>query len=319
MRLVTVAPNPAIDRLYELDRLDRDAINRPRTETLVAGGKGLNVARAAIALGAEVSAVALFAGHAGRWMEETLATEGIHGRWAWADGETRTCLAIHDAADGSLTELNEAGPSLTEETWVGFVAAFRAELETGAVGLATISGSLPPGAPADGLVELASSATEAGIPIALDAGGEALRRALAVRPWLVKLNVAEAAVTLGQRIGDGATSGEDVLETAREIAARTHGAVVITRGLDGAIALGPDGAAYRVGPPASRGSYPVGSGDAFLAGVTHATMAGRSFVDALRLGSAAAGANALVRGAGRLRPADVARLERAIRVEPLSA
>ena len=58
-------------------------------------------------------AVALLAGHAGQWMADTLAAEGIRTRWAWTDGETRTCLAIHDAADGTLTELNEAGPTVS--------------------------------------------------------------------------------------------------------------------------------------------------------------------------------------------------------------
>lgn len=318
MRLVTVAPNPAIDRLYELDRLNRGAINRPRTETLVAGGKGLNVARAATALGAEVGAVALFAGYAGRWMADSLAAEGIPGRWAWADGETRTCLAIHDAADGSLTELNEAGPPLTAASWAGLVAALRAELEVGDVGLATISGSLPPGAPDDGLTELASCPSAAGVRVALDAGGAPLRRALDVRPWLVKLNVAEAAATLGRPIVEGRVSVAELAATAREIAAVTRGAVVITRGLDGAIALGPDGSAFRVGPPTTHGSFPVGSGDAFLAGLAQATIEGRPFIDALRLGSAAAGANALVRGAGRLDPADVMRLSAEILIEPIS-
>ena len=119
MRLVTVAPNPSIDRLYELDRLVRDAVNRPRVETRVAGGKGLNVARAARALGAEVAAVALLAGHAGQWIAETLAAEGIDARLAWADGETRTCVAIHDGSDGTLTELNEAGPEVGPAAWAG--------------------------------------------------------------------------------------------------------------------------------------------------------------------------------------------------------
>jgi fructose-1-phosphate kinase PfkB-like protein len=113
-------------------------------------------------------------------------------------------------------------------------------------------------------------------------------------------------------------SEAEVVATAREIAARTHGVVVITRGLDGAVALGPDGATFRVGPPATRGSYPVGSGDAFLAGLAHATLEGRTFVEAVQLGSAAAGANALARGAGRLDAADATRLADAIRIEPIS-
>jgi len=311
VRLVAVAPNPAIDRLYELDRLERDAINRPRVETLVAGGKGVNVARAASLLGAEVRVVALLAGHVGRWLAETLAGEGIAGRFAWATGETRTCLAIHDATDDTLTELNEAGPTVTVEAWAGLLEALRAELAAGEAGLVTVSGSLPPGAPADGLVGLASVANGAGVPIALDAGGPALRAAMAVRPWLVKLNAAEAAATLDVAVPRGEAQ---VVALARGIATRTAGAVVVTLGLDGAVAVDRGGATLRVGPPPARGPFPVGGGDAFLAGIATATLAGRPLPDALRLGAAAATANAEARGAGRLDRARVERLLPEVRV-----
>ena len=126
MRLVTVTPNPSIDRLYEVDRFVRDAVNRPVTETLVAGGKGFNVARAAIALGAEVRSVALLAGHAGRWMADRLAEERILGRWTWTDGETRTASRSTRSATGRVTELNEAGPLVGPATWSDLVTAFSA-------------------------------------------------------------------------------------------------------------------------------------------------------------------------------------------------
>ena len=325
MRLVAVAPNPSIDRLYELDRLRLGAVNRPRVETRVAGGKGLNVARAAVALGADVSAVALVAGHAGRWLVETLSAEGIRGRFAWAAGETRTCVAIHDAATGALTELNEAGPTVSGDGWSELVAAVREELALGDVGLLTISGSLPPGAPADGLAELVSMARGMAVPVALDAGGPALGRALDARPWLVKLNAAEAAATLGESIEPEAepsppeaagAGGPAALEAAARIAARTGGSVIVTRGIEGAVAIGADGTPYRVGPPPVRGPFPVGSGDALLAGVAVATLGGGSFVEALRLGAAAAAANAHARGAGRLDPAEVERLLPTIQVGP---
>ena len=314
MRLVAVAPNPSIDRLYELDRLVRDAVNRPRVETRVAGGKGLNVARAARALGADASAVALLAGHGGRWMAEALAAEGIAARLAWTDGETRTCLAIHDGSDGTLTELNEAGPEVSPDAWTGLVEALRAELAGGDVGLVTISGSLPPGAPPDGLSELARTATGAGVEVAVDAAGAALERAFATQPWLVKLNAAEAAKTLGEpSLPDEAAAAG----AARRLAARSGGAVVVTRGAEGAIAIDRDGGAFRVAGPAVRGPYPVGSGDAFLAGLAVGRLRAASFVDALRLAGAAAAANAIRRGAGRLDPADVERIAGSIIVGPI--
>jgi 1-phosphofructokinase family hexose kinase len=331
MRLVAVVPNPSIDRLYELDRLRLGDVNRPRVETRVAGGKGLNVARAALALGTDVVAVALVAGHAGRWLVETLASEGIPGRYAWTPGETRTCLAIHDAEADTLTELNEAGPRVSAGAWAAFVAAVHDELAADDVGLLTISGSLAPEAPPDGLAELATTAAALGVPVALDAGGPALGLALETRPWLVKLNAAEAATTFGTGTGssgagdsiagaaqaDARTGG--AMEAARRIRARTGGAVIVTLGVEGAVAMAAEGTPYRVGAPAVRGPFPVGSGDAFLAGVVSATLRGDPFVEALRLGAAGAAANALTRGAGRLEPAEVQRLLPSILIDTLIA
>ena len=317
-RLVAVAPNPAIDRLYELDRFERDAVNRPRTETRVPGGKGLNVARAASLLGAEVVAVAPLAGHAGRWLAEALAEEGIEARIAWVTGETRTCLAIHDARDDTLTELNEAGPTVDAGAWRALLDVFEAELTKAgeSAGLATISGSLPPGAPIDGLAQLVAIAADVGVPVAVDAGGPALAAALAGEPWLVKLNVAEAAATLGRPVGPNEASA---VVAAAEIAARSRGAVIVTRGMDGAIVRTADGALLRISAPAERGPYPVGSGDAFLAGLSTATLRGDGFGDALRLAAAAAAANALVRGAGRLDPLEAGRLAESILVESVES
>ncbi len=314
MRLVAVAPNPAIDRLYDLDRLERDAVNRPRTEVRVAGGKGVNVARAASLLGADVTVVAPLAGHAGRWLAESLGAEGIAGRFAWIAGETRTCIAVHDASDDTLTELNEAGPILDATGWTATVEALRDELAVGGVGLVTISGSLPPGAPAEGLVDLVGVSDAAGVPVALDAGGSALMAALGRRPWLVKLNVNEVSATLGRPVGRDRAS---VLDAVEAIAAVTGGAVVVTRGVDGAIVRTSDGRRLDIAGPEVRGPYPVGSGDAFLGGLAAATLRGDALEPALRLGSAAAGANALVMGAGRLDPSAVARLAPAIRIEPV--
>jgi 1-phosphofructokinase family hexose kinase len=299
MRLIAVAPNPSIDRLYEFDQLAIGAVNRPAQETRVAGGKGLNVARSARVLGAEVTAVALLAGHAGRWIAEVLAEEGIAGRFAWTDGETRTCVAIHNRADGSMTELNEAGPTLMGTAWDGLMSALRVELAVADVGLVAIAGSLPPGSPPDGIAQLCSLAGAFHIAVAVDAGHQALSLAFDAQPWLVKVNAAEAAAALGI---PAAREESWAVSAARSIAARSRGAVVVTLGVSGAIAVDREGNAFRVGPPPIIGPYPVGSGDAFLAGLAVATINGRSFGEALSRGAGAASANALLRGAGRLDP-----------------
>src|SRR5437867_3316375 len=77
--IVCVASSPSVDKLFEVERVEVGAIHRPLAFTQVPGGKGLNVARAAHSLGAEVRATGILAGHTGRWLDEALAAEGVPG------------------------------------------------------------------------------------------------------------------------------------------------------------------------------------------------------------------------------------------------
>ncbi len=105
------------------------------------------------------------------------------------------------------------------------------------------------------------------------------------------------------------------LAAARAMRARTAGAVLVTLGPDGAIVLDHDGDAWRVGPPPERGSYPVGSGDSLLAGLTVATASGHSLPEAARRGAAVAAANALRPGQGEFDPTDADRMLPAIALD----
>ena len=119
-RLLFVAANPSIDRLYEVDRLAFGGIHRPLAEVAVPGGKGLNAARAAATLGGSVTVVGIVGGRAGEWIVDGLATLGIEARMARGAGETRTCVSILDRADGQLTEVYPRGPEVEAATWAAF-------------------------------------------------------------------------------------------------------------------------------------------------------------------------------------------------------
>lgn len=294
-RLLFVAANPSIDRLYEIDRLVPGAIHRPQVVLARPGGKGLNAARAALTLGGRVTAIGIVAGRAGEWIIERLAELGIDARVVSVAGETRTCISVLDRSTGILTELYEHGDTIRNDAWDKLEAAVIDELERGDVGALALAGSLLPGSPSDGYARIANIAALHGVPVVADTHGAALAGLLGARPSVVKVNAREAADATGLDVVD------PVSAAAAGATLRTRGAcdVVITLGVDGAVVAGAEGA-VRLVPPGVKGLYPVGSGDAFLAGLVLGLVDGSSLVDAARLGMAAGIANAMIPGAGDL-------------------
>ena len=310
-RIVFIAANPSIDRLYEVERLADGSIHRPTVVVARPGGKGLNAARAAAALGARVTAVGIVAGRSGDWIVERLVEIGIEARMARSTGETRTCISILDRSTGSLTELYEPGEAIEPGAWDALEAIVASELDRGDVGALAFSGSLPPGAPTNGYARIARIAAAHSIPVLADTYGPALADVLAELPAVVKVNAVEA----GDAAGIGVADAPSAVAAARVLRDRGAIGVVVTLGVAGAVAVSSSGEA-RLDPPDVRGAYPVGSGDAFLAGLATALVAGAPLVEAARVGMAAGIANALVPGAGELDRATAERLAAGVAVTP---
>jgi 1-phosphofructokinase family hexose kinase len=301
-RVLFVAANPSIDRLYEVDALTVGAIHRPATVAAVPGGKGLNAARAAARIGGRVAVVGLVGGRAGDWIRERIAERGIEAAWAAAPGETRTCVSIVDRSTGAVTEIYEHGEPVDASAWADLEGLVERALAGGDVAAIAFSGSLPPGAPADGFARVAAMARAPGgtarsVPVLADTYGQALTAVLGVGPAIVKVNADEAAAATGLAVPDGLAAAE----AAQVLRAAGAGAAVVTLGVDGAVVATEAGTA-RLIPPDMRGAYPVGSGDAFLGGMAVGLARGDDVLAAARLGMAAGIANAMVPGAGELDP-----------------
>ena len=312
--IVCVAANPSIDKLFEVERLHIGAIHRPRSFTQVPGGKGLNCARATAALGADVTATGILAGHTGRWIDEALAAEGVQRRFVWTEGESRACLSVASATErGVLTEFYERGPDIGPEVWRR-LEELLGDIVSGASWI-TISGSVPPGVAAEGYVRLAEIAGEHGLRVAIDTEADALTHLVKDRPAIVKVNADEAAAFLGSAV---ATEAEAVA-AAREIRARMalpDATAIVTRGVEGALACRTADEVLRARLH-ERGPYPVGSGDAFLAGLVTALDRDEGWEAALRLALGAAAANAERPGAGRLDAVRAIELARRAVIEPV--
>lgn len=288
--MITVAGlSPSVDITYVVDHLELGAIHRPTASVRCAGGKPLNLTRAAAALGAEVAVVAVLGGWTGDWLAAELERVDIGVRRVSTPALTRTCVSVAAADSGELTEVYEYAEPIPDDVWSEVVSVL-ADVLAHRPGWLAISGGPPRGLAPGALAELAEVARAVGVRVAVDTHGPGLPALLATRPELVKINRAEAEEALG------ATGS--LVELARAVQERTSGTVVLTDGAHGSLGLPVAGEPITAPAPTLRGRFPVGSGDCYLGGLLTALDRGDELPTALRLAAAAGVANAQLPGPG---------------------
>ena len=278
--ILTVTPNPSLDRTYELRDLTRGAVLRATTDRVDPGGKGINVSRAVAAAGHRTVAVAPLGGPEGALLARLLGEHGIEAAGVPITGSTRVNITLVEA-DGTLTKVNASGPALTEseaETLLETVRTRSSDTDWIAC-----CGSLPQGLPPEWYAELVARSHRAGARIALDSSGPALLAALRERPDVIKPNAEELSEAVGRPL---ATVG-DAVKAAEELRGRGAQAVLASLGADGQLLVDRSGTYFgsaRVDTVRSN----VGAGDASLAGFLAAGGAGRSALAAAVAHGAAA-------------------------------
>jgi 1-phosphofructokinase family hexose kinase len=312
--IVAVTPNAALDRTLVVPGFGGGGVLRPQEQITAAGGKGVNVARAAAILGGDAACAGFVAGHSGRLLVDLLRAEGLASRWTALepdDGrETRNCLILVDADSGQVTVINEHGPTVSAADWQRLTADIGALAES--AGAVALCGSLPPGSPLDAFAALIAATRDSGTPVWVDTSGGALRAAL-IPGARIKVNHEEAAALLGV---DVPQTPQAVAAVANGIQRVTGAPVVITRGADGALYV--DGVtALLATPPRVKAASAVGSGDSFLAGLLVALERGDTPADALRLAVGAGAANAMSVGGARFTQPDALRLAAETRITAL--
>ena len=300
--MLIAGPNLTIDRTAAIPELRPGEVLRLTDVAVTPGGKGLNVARAARALGVPASLVAFLPGHTGRAAGALIAEEGVALTGVEVSGEIRSTSVILEP--GRATVLNEPGPALAGGDWEALEAAVTAALD--GHGALVCSGSLPPGSPEAGYGRLVRAAHEAGRRTVVDAGGAVLRAALAAGADVVTPNLGEAEGLLRGRSDEAVEASPDARGHAEAAAAALVAAgaraAVVTAAAAGA-ALATDGRTVWLPAPRVREvRNPIGAGDVFTAALTAALEAGEDVLAAARRGVCAAAAGVEAPLAGDLDP-----------------
>jgi 1-phosphofructokinase family hexose kinase len=314
--LLVASPNLTLDRTVTIDELRPGEVLRFDEAAVTAGGKGVNVARAARSLGAPALVACLAPGRTGRAALELLAEEGLDVVGVPVAGEVRVCSIVLERG-GRVTVLNEPGPVLDEAGWDGYERLVEERL--GGRGALVCSGSLPPGAPGDAYARLVRLAKAAGAGTVVDAAGTQLAEALAAEPDAVTPNLAEAETVLGRPSPDGvqpaaADARERALAAARELASRGPAVAAVTAGAAG-VAFATPAAAGWIAAPVVTVRNPVGAGDSFTAGYARSLTEAASIAEAVAQGVATAAASVETMLAGGVDPARASELLSGLVVE----
>jgi 1-phosphofructokinase family hexose kinase len=302
--ILTVTMNAAIDRTVAVPNFRLGYRHRAVERSTVAGGKGVNVARALKLLGRPVIATGFAGGPTGTRILEQLTEESILNDFTRITDESRTNLAVVDPTSGEQTEINERGPEVSSEEIDQFVEKLL-YLAQGAA-FCVIAGSVPAGVDPDVYARLIGQLQQLGVPALLDTEGDPMRAGLRAGPAVVAPNVTEAEEAVGHEFA----GPDDLLLGLQSLIEMGAAEAIITRE-DGCVAI--------LGEPADRRRFEVeieplepvstvGSGDAFLAGYVAARYGGGSERECLAYGVACGAESTQHFGAGTVDRIEVERL-----------
>ncbi len=284
--ILSICLNCSLDTRYTVPGFTTGGIHSAPPPSITAGGKGLNLARVAAQLGVQVTALGLVGKRDLDFFSQAMVAQGVRPHFTPLANPSRRCLNIIDPETNTSTEVLEQGYPVGQQQFQRILNLVQ-ELAPQASVIAA-SGSVPPGLPVDVYAQLGELAQRLNRPFVLDARGRHFQEGLRGRPFAVKPNRAELITWAGTP-----------LETEAEIAAalqRLNRAGValatVSLGEQGAMAAA-EGKIWQARPPQVSIANPVGSGDAFCAGLCVALGLSLNLPETLAMAVASGTANAM--------------------------
>jgi tagatose 6-phosphate kinase len=311
--IVTVTLNAALDRTLTVPNFQLGHRHRASQGLTLAGGKGINIARALKLLDVPVVATGLAGGRTGTRIVEELTSEAILNDFVRIADESRTSTAVVDPTAATYTEINEWGPQVTPEE-LDMVLEKISYLARGA-DMVVFAGTLPRAVADSFYADTIRDLGRRNVRAVLDSEGLPLRLGVEAEPYLVTPNQREAEGLVGQELNDD----EDYLMAVVRIAEMGARNVLITEETRsfGLFREDRKRLLFRALAPRIEPISAVGSGDVLLAAFIASRLADRPLDDSLRNAVAAGAASTLEVGAGRFEPREATRLQGSVEVREL--
>ena len=286
--IYTITFNPALDYITQVENFKIGEINRTKTETILPGGKGLNVSIVLKNLEIENTALGFIAGFTGEELRQKIEAKGVKTEFIKVEkGMTRINIKITSTNKENIEEtaLNGMGPQITKNDIEVLLQKLK---NMSTKDIVILAGSIPKNIDNDIYEKICKTLSEKGITFVIDSTRELLINALKYKPFLIKPNKEELEETVKCKI----STKEDMIKAAQKLKELGAQNVLVSLGNDGALLLTSDNNTYYCKAPEGQVISTVGSGDSMVAGFLAGYYQTQNYEHALKTGVAAGSASA---------------------------
>lgn len=287
--IYTVTFNPSLDYIVGVDEYQNGTVNRTSEETILPGGKGINVSIVLKNLGMESVPLGFVAGFTGAELKRLLKEQDIQGKFVEVkEGISRINVKLRSLKENVVTEeteINGEGPKITDQDLDTFYTQLDG-LEKGDV--LVLAGSIPSVLPPTMYKDIMIRLQEKEILIVVDSTRDLLVNVLEYHPFLIKPNNHELGEIFDVEIKDKA----DVVVYAKKLQEMGARNVLVSMAGDGAVFLSEDGDTYKTEAPKGNVKNSVGAGDSMVAGFVYGYLTQKDYEKAFLYGVCTGSASA---------------------------
>lgn len=305
--VTTVTVNPAIDRTLIVNDFRLGAVNRVSRTIIDAGGKGINVAKNLKNLGCDVKCLG-FMGPNGEYIENVLKDSGIDCRFVRIKSDIRTNIKIVDEISHTYTDINEAGPDVSQDEMEKLISSINEHVDLSDV--IVLSGSLLPNMEEDFYKQIIEKVNAKGAKVILDADGDALKLGIEGKPYMIKPNINELRRVSKKNL----ESVDEIIEEGVRIIESGISIVAVSMGGSGSIVVTKE-KAYKVRPIKVQVKGTVGAGDAYVAGFAYGLSENLPVEDTIKIASSASTSVIMREGTKACSLKDVEELKKKVEIE----
>ena len=254
--IYTVTFSPALDYIVDLDEFVIGSINRTQKETILPGGKGINVSIVLSNLGTKSVALGFIGGFIGKYIEEEMASHSIDYDFVKVNGNTRINVKIKGKIE---TAINGQGPVVSEENIEQLISKLT---KLNSNDILVISGAIPNNLPSNTYERILNRIKDQNVHLIVDTTKDTLLKTLSHHPLLVKPNKEELEELFSVQIHND----EELVKNAKKLIEKGAQNVIVSLGGDGALLVKQNGEYKKMASPRGKVVNTVGAGDSLVAG-----------------------------------------------------